>query len=128
MLQDNIKSRNKISRQTHLVPPILWTTRLCPTVRMDFVKNIQQPVTDQQGNDLPVSAFLPYADGYTPPGSTAHERRNTAVELPVWKPENCIQCNRCSFVCPHAVIRPAVLTEEEAAKAPETMSKLPMVG
>ncbi len=95
---------------------------------MDFVKNIQQPVTDQQGNDLPVSAFLPYADGYTPPGSTAHERRNTAVELPVWKPENCIQCNRCSFVCPHAVIRPAVLTEEEAAKAPETMSKLPMVG
>ncbi len=94
----------------------------------DFVLNIQQPVTDQRGNDLPVSAFLPYADGYTPPGSTAHERRNIATELPVWKPENCIQCNRCSFVCPHAVIRPAVLDDRELAAAPESMRSLPMAG
>ncbi|MCI9221460.1 MAG: 4Fe-4S binding protein [Lachnospiraceae bacterium] len=86
---------------------------------MDFVRNIQQPVTDQRGNDLPVSAFLPYADGYTPPGSTAHERRAVATEIPVWKPENCIQCARCSFVCPHAVIRPAALTEDLLAQAPE---------
>ncbi len=91
-----------------------------------FVKNIQQPVTDQRGNSLPVSAFAPYADGSFPSGSSAHERRNVAAEIPVWKPENCIQCNRCSFVCPHAVIRPTVMTEEEKAKAPEGMESLPM--
>lgn len=66
----------------------------------DYVRNIQQPVTDQRGDELPVSAFLPYADGSTPSGSTAHERRNVATEIPVWIPENCIQCTRCSFVCP----------------------------
>lgn len=95
---------------------------------LSFVKNIQQPVTDQRGNQLPVSAFLPYADGFTPPGTTAHERRNVATEVPVWKPENCIQCNRCSFVCPHAVIRPAVLTEEQLNQAPDKLQTLPMLG
>lgn len=95
---------------------------------LDYVKKIQQPVTDQRGNELPVSAFLPYADGFTPPGSSAHERRNVATEIPVWKPENCIQCNRCSFVCPHAVIRPAVLTQEELSNAPKNMPSLPMAG
>jgi len=95
---------------------------------LSFVKKIQQPVTDQRGDSLPVSAFLPYADGFTPPGSTAHERRNVATEIPVWKPENCIQCNRCSFVCPHAVIRPAVMDEAQAAQAPEGMKTLPMTG
>nr|WP_297863582.1 2-oxoacid:acceptor oxidoreductase family protein [uncultured Acetatifactor sp.] len=95
---------------------------------MDFVRHIQQPVTDQRGDSLPVSAFLPYADGYTPPGSTAHERRGVATEIPVWKPENCIQCTRCSYVCPHAVIRPAALTEEQLADAPEGMKSLPMFG
>ena len=95
---------------------------------MDYVATIQQPVTDQRGDTLPVSAFLPYADGYTPPGSTAHERRNVATEVPEWIPENCIQCNRCSFVCPHAVIRPAVTTQEQLAQAPEGMQHLPMTG
>lgn len=95
---------------------------------LSYVKEIQQPVTDQRGNELPVSAFLPYADGSTPPGSAAHERRNVATEVPVWKPENCIQCNMCSYVCPHAVIRPAVMTEEELAKAPDGMASLPMTG
>lgn len=94
----------------------------------DFVKNIQQPVTDQHGNELPVSAFLPYADGFTPPGSSAHERRNVTTEIPVWIPENCIQCNRCSFVCPHAVIRPAVLDREAKKNAPEGMATIPMMG
>ncbi len=94
----------------------------------DFVRSIQQPVTDQRGNELPVSVFLPYADGYTPPGSTAHERRAVATEIPVWKPENCIQCTRCSFVCPHAVIRPAALDSEARAHAPEGMKTLPMMG
>ncbi len=95
---------------------------------LSYVKQIQQPITDQRGNELPVSAFLPYADGSTPPGSAAHERRNVATEVPVWKPENCIQCNMCSYVCPHAVIRPAVMTEEELAKAPDGMASLPMTG
>lgn len=95
---------------------------------MEYVKNIQQPVTDQRGNELPVSAFVPYVDGFTPPGSSAHERRNVATEVPVWLPENCIQCNLCSYVCPHAVIRPAVLSEDELAHAPHHMKCLPMAG
>ncbi len=94
----------------------------------EFVTRIQQPVTDQRGNSLPVSAFLPYADGYTPPGSTAHERRAVATEIPRWKPENCIQCTRCSFFCPHAVIRPAVLDDKALEKAPEGLHSLPMFG
>ena len=95
---------------------------------LDYVKNIQIPVTRQKGNDLPVSAFLPYADGFTPPGATAHERRNVTTQVPIWIPENCIQCNLCSYVCPHAVIRPAALTAEEAAKAPKGMETLAMNG
>ena len=95
---------------------------------VDYVRKIQQPVTDQRGNELPVSAFLPYAYGYTPPGSTAHERRGVATEIPVWKPENCIQCTRCSFVCPHAVIRPAALNQETLAQAPSDLRTIPMAG
>ncbi len=95
---------------------------------LSFVRNIQQPVTDQRGDTLPVSAFLPYADGFTPPGTTAHERRNVATEIPVWKPENCIQCNRCSFVCPHAVIRPAVRKDDASLNPPRSLQSLPMFG
>jgi len=91
---------------------------------MEYVKNIQQPITDQKGNNLPVSAFLPFADGSTPPGTSAHERRNVATEIPKWIPENCIQCTLCSYVCPHAVIRPAVMTEEEYRNAPVGMESL----
>ena len=94
----------------------------------DYVKTIQQPVTDQRGDQLPVSAFLPFADGSIPSGSTAHERRNVATETPVWITENCIQCARCSFVCPHAVIRPAPMDESQAAAAPEGMPRIPMTG
>lgn len=95
---------------------------------LEYVEKIQQPVTDQRGGELPVSAFLPYADGYTPPGSAAHERRAVATEIPVWKPENCIQCTRCSFVCPHAVIRPAVLEKDRLAAAPGGLITIPMAG
>ena len=83
---------------------------------VDFVKNIQTKVNAQEGNTLPVSAFKDYVDGSTPSGSSAYEKRGIAVDIPVWKPENCIQCNRCAYVCPHAVIRPVALTEEEACK------------
>lgn len=93
-----------------------------------FVEGLQKPITAQEGNSLPVSAFLPYVDGSTPSGTAAHERRNVATEMPKWIPENCIQCNRCALVCPHAVIRPAVMTAQEKENAPEGMVSLPMVG
>lgn len=92
----------------------------------EYVKAIQHPVTRQQGNQLPVSSFLPYQNGATPSGTTAHERRNVAEDVPVWKPENCIQCNRCSYVCPHAVIRPVTMNAQEAKEKPEGMKTLPM--
>ena len=95
---------------------------------VDFVKNIQAKVNAQEGNTLPVSAFNDYVDGSTPSGSSAYEKRGIAVDIPVWKPENCIQCNRCAYVCPHAVIRPVALTEDELAKAPEGMEALDMIG
>ena len=95
---------------------------------IDFVKNIQTKVNAQEGNSLPVSAFTDYADGSTPSGSSAYEKRGIAVDIPIWQPDNCIQCNRCAYVCPHAVIRPVALTEEEAANAPEGMQSIPMIG
>ncbi len=94
---------------------------------VDFVNNIQSKINAQEGNSLPVSAFMPYMDGSTPSGSSAYEKRGVAVSVPVWNPENCIQCNRCSFVCPHAVIRPVALSPEEAANAPEGVQTIPMV-
>ncbi|SCP96665.1 pyruvate:ferredoxin (flavodoxin) oxidoreductase [Anaerobium acetethylicum] len=94
----------------------------------EFVKNIQIPVNAQQGNDLPVSAFTAYADGTTPSGTSAFEKRGIAVDVPVWNPDNCIQCNRCSYVCPHAVNRPVAMTAAEAANAPEGMKTLPLTG
>lgn len=95
---------------------------------VDFVNDILIPINAQQGDKLPVSAFQKYADGFLPQGSAAFEKRGIAVDVPSWKPENCIQCNFCSYVCPHAVIRPAVMTEEEAANAPEGTKMLPMTG
>ena len=95
---------------------------------IDFVNNIQAKVNAQEGNSLPVSAFKDYVDGTTPSGSSAYEKRGIAVNVPVWNPENCIQCNRCAYVCPHAVIRPVALTAEEAANAPEGMKTLDLTG
>ena len=85
---------------------------------VDFVNNILIPVNAQRGDKLPVSTFVGMADGTFPQGSAAYEKRGIAVDVPEWIPENCIECNQCSFVCPHAVIRPVILSEEEAAKAP----------
>ena len=95
---------------------------------VDFVNNIQIPVNAQEGDKLPVSAFKDYVDGTTPSGSSAFEKRGIAVDIPVWNSENCIQCNRCAYVCPHAVIRPVAMTEEEVAAAPEGMTVMPMTG
>ncbi|MCI8992176.1 MAG: pyruvate:ferredoxin (flavodoxin) oxidoreductase [Eubacterium sp.] len=95
---------------------------------VDFVNNIQAPINAQKGKDLPVSAFKDYAIGNTPSGSAAYEKRGIAVDVPAWKPENCIQCNICSYVCPHAVIRPIAMTEEEAKNAPEKTKMLDCTG
>ncbi|MBQ1618626.1 MAG: pyruvate:ferredoxin (flavodoxin) oxidoreductase [Bacteroidales bacterium] len=84
-----------------------------------FVKEIADIVNAQNGDSLPVSAFLPYKDGTMPAGTAAYEKRGVAVTVPTWNPETCIQCNSCAFVCPHAAIRPFLLTDEEAAALPE---------
>ena len=85
----------------------------------DFIKNILEPMNAQEGDKLPVSAFLNHADGTFPAGTTAYEKRGIAVNVPEWQIDNCIQCNQCSYVCPHAVIRPFLLNAEEVEKAPE---------
>ena len=95
---------------------------------VDFVRNILIPVNAQKGDKLPVSAFKDAADGTFPQGSAAYEKRGIAVDVPQWIPENCIQCNFCSYVCPHAVIRPAVLNENEASNAPAGMKMKAMTG
>ncbi|WP_312643937.1 pyruvate:ferredoxin (flavodoxin) oxidoreductase [Hydrogenoanaerobacterium sp.] len=95
---------------------------------VDYINNIQIPVNAQRGDKLPVSAFSGAEDGTFPQGSAAYEKRGIAVDTPVWQPENCIQCNFCAYVCPHAVIRPMVMTEEEAANAPASQKYVDMVG
>ena len=88
--------------------------RLAPA----FVKEIADVVNAQAGDTLPVSVFNDYVDGTIPAGTTAYEKRGIAVKVPEWQADNCIQCNSCAFVCPHAAIRPFLLTDEEAAAAP----------
>ena len=95
---------------------------------VDYVNNIQNAVNGQIGNSLKVSDLVPYADGHMPQGSAAYEKRGVAVDVPTWNPDNCIQCNFCAYVCPHAVIRPVAMTEEELAAAPEATKSLPMTG
>ena len=91
---------------------------------LDFVNTIQNPVSAQEGNNIPVSAFMKYVNGATPSGTAAYEKRGIAVDVPCWNADTCIQCNQCAYVCPHAAIRPVIMTEEELAKAPEgTKSK-----
>ena len=94
----------------------------------DFINNILIPVNRQEGNLLPVSAFVGMEDGTFPAGTSKFEKRGIAVDIPHWKIENCIQCNQCSFVCPHAVIRPFLLNEEEKNNAPETFETKKGIG
>jgi len=85
-----------------------------------FIREIMRPMNAMKGGDLPVSAFKDMEDGTLPSGSTAYEKRGIAVNVPEWVMERCIQCNQCSYVCPHAVIRPFLLNDEELAKAPDS--------
>lgn len=84
-----------------------------------FIRDIVFPINAQRGDDLPVSAFRGREDGTFPPGTTAYEKRGIAVNVPEWQVDECIQCNQCAYVCPHAAIRPFLLNEEELAAAPE---------
>jgi pyruvate-ferredoxin/flavodoxin oxidoreductase len=115
---------DKGSNVTKIEIPVEWTkivikkekdTRNIP----DFIRDIMEPMNAMKGDDLPVSAFKGREDGTFPSGTAAYEKRGIAVNVPEWQSENCIQCNQCSYVCPHAAIRPFLLTEEELAKAPE---------
>jgi pyruvate-ferredoxin/flavodoxin oxidoreductase len=92
----------------------------------DFVKNILKPMAAVQGDKLPVSAFSP--DGIFPVAGSQYEKRGVAIAVPEWIAENCIQCNQCAMVCPHAVIRPVLLTDDEKAKAPEGFKALKATG
>ncbi|MBO5371690.1 MAG: pyruvate:ferredoxin (flavodoxin) oxidoreductase [Lachnospiraceae bacterium] len=94
----------------------------------DYVNEIQRAINAFEGNKLPVSAFMNYASGAVPSGTAAFEKRNVAIRVPNWIPENCIQCNICSYVCPHAVIRPAVMNREERQNAPAGMASKDMTG
>ncbi len=94
----------------------------------DFIKNIVFPINNLKGDDLPVSAFIDREDGTFPAGTTAFEKRGIAVNVPEWIPENCIQCNQCAYVCPHAVIRPFLMDEKEVAAAPAGTATIPATG
>jgi len=95
---------------------------------VDYVETILNPVNAYKGNQLPVSAFKDHIDGTVPQGSAAYEKRGIAVDVPSWEPDNCIQCNFCAYVCPHAAIRPVAMTADEAANAPEATKKAKMTG
>ena len=93
-----------------------------------MVKDIMEPVGKMDGDSLPVSAFVAHADGTFEQGASAYEKRGVAVMVPEWDETKCIQCNRCSYVCPHATIRPFALTDEEVAAAPEGLHTAKMIG
>jgi len=92
----------------------------------EFINKVMRPMVAQCGNDLPVSAFKDIVDGTFPAGTTAYEKRGVATVVPEWNPANCIQCNQCSLVCPHAAIRPVVMTDDELKNAPKGMATVDM--
>ncbi len=94
----------------------------------DFIKNVMEPINAMNGESLPVSTFLNREDGTFPAGTTEYEKRGIAVNVPVWISENCTQCNQCSYVCPHACIRPFLFTKEELDKAPSDTVTLKAFG
>ena len=93
-----------------------------------YVNDVLVPANKYKGNQLPVSTFVDMADGTVASGSAAYEKRGVAIDVPEWNPDNCIQCNFCSYVCPHAAIRPVALTEEEAANFPKSQKLKDMTG
>lgn len=94
----------------------------------EFITEVLIPMNRQEGDDLPVSTFKDIADGTFPSGTAAYEKRGVAVHVPQWKPENCIQCNQCAFVCPHATIRPILVTKDEKTAAPAGFTTIKATG
>lgn len=94
----------------------------------EFIKNVVEPMNRQEGDKLPVSTFTDIADGTFPCGTAAYEKRGIAISVPEWQVDKCIQCNQCSYVCPHAVIRPFLLNEEETKNAPQNFKLKKAVG
>ncbi len=94
----------------------------------EFIRDVLIPITAHKGDTLPVSTFKDIPNGEFPAGTAAYEKRGVAAQVPEWQAENCIQCNQCSFVCPHAAIRPVLATEAELANAPEQFKTLDATG
>lgn len=131
-MNDSAVDRGVEEITTVVVPESWKTAQDIPSAAQgqypDFVQNILIPVNALKGDDLPVSAFTKAADGTVPLGTSKYEKRGVAVQVPVWQPEECIQCNRCSFYCPHATIRPFLLDSEESESAPESYRTIPALG
>ncbi len=114
---------NAIAGLVEIKVPEAWATATTGATALDvggddYFKNVIQPILRQEGDKLPVSCFAP--DGSVPSGTTKYEKRGVAPSVPVWIPENCIQCNQCSLVCPHACLRPVLLNAEQVKAAPDT--------
>ncbi len=113
--------------------PASWADAACEEAAAekdvpDFIKNVVIPINRQEGDNLPVSAFVGIEDGSFPMGTSRYEKRGIAVDVPCWDKSKCIQCNQCSYVCPHAAIRPFLVDGEEAAKAPESFETIKAIG
>ncbi len=119
---------------TRIEIPAEWANLNCTTDFVfahndndpEFINKVMRPMVAQCGNDLPVSAFKDIIDGTFPAGTTAYEKRGVATVVPEWHPANCIQCNQCALICPHAAIRPVVMTDEELKNAPASMKAIDM--
>ncbi len=112
--------------------PAAWSTAEDAAVQEEavpeFISKIQNVMNRQEGDRLPVSSFKGMEDGTFPSGTAAYEKRGIAIKVPEWQSDNCIQCNQCAYICPHAAIRPVLTTEEEKAKAPASMAFKPAIG
>ena len=130
----NYKAVERGNEITKIEIPAEWAKLDCTTDFVfehnaddpEFINKVMRPMVAQCGNDLPVSAFKDIVDGTFPAGTTAYEKRGVATVVPEWNPANCIQCNQCSLVCPHAAIRPVVMTDAEMKKAPKGMAAIDM--
>jgi len=125
-VDEGIKSLHKVE------VPAYWADAVDAAVEEisvpGFIKNIMEPANRMEGDKLPVSVFAGIEDGTLPQGSSKYEKRGIAVDVPEWITENCIQCNQCSYVCPHAVVRPFLLNEEEVANAPKSFVSKKAIG
>jgi pyruvate-ferredoxin/flavodoxin oxidoreductase len=129
----NCKAVDRGGEPTKVEIPAEWASIEVKAEEADdtlpaFIRDVMNPINAMKGDDLPVSAFLDREDGTFPAGTTRYEKRGIAVHVPEWVPENCIQCNQCAYVCPHAAIRPFLLTPEELANAPEGTTTLKTKG